>query len=111
MWKESLTLAKDIMQLVKGFPAHERYALASQLSRSACSIPSNIAEGSARKSDKSFVNFLEIALGSAFELETQLIIAADTNYVEAGDLDSRLIRVHYVQNMLYNLIEKLENEF
>ena len=75
IWKMGIEIAKSIFQLTRGFPVEERYSLTSQLTRSAISIPSNIAEGCGRKSDKEFNQFLSISLGSAFELETQVILA------------------------------------
>merc|ERR1712065_102014 len=73
IWKLGLEIANDISDLLLEFPNHERYDLSSQLSRCSVSIPSNIAEGSAR-TNKSFSNYIDISLGSSFELGTQLLI-------------------------------------
>jgi len=73
VWKNRIELVKKIYILTKDFPKEEIYTLTSQIRRSAISIPSNIAEGAARNSKKEFIQFLYIALGSAAELETQLI--------------------------------------
>jgi len=75
IWKISIDFAKKVLKITRDFPKFEQYALVSQLNRSAISIPSNIAEGSARSTNKDFCRFLDIALGSAYELETQLILS------------------------------------
>ncbi len=74
VWTNSIKLCNQVYELAKKLPASEKYGLYSQITRSVVSIPSNIAEGCAKSSTKDFNRFLEIALGSAFELETQLII-------------------------------------
>jgi len=81
VWKMGIEIAKLVFQLTRSFPAEERYSLTSQLTRCAVSVPSNIAEGCGRKSDKEFNQFLSISLGSAFELETQIILAYEFEYI------------------------------
>ena len=80
IWKLSLEIAKDISDLIQEFPKHEKYDLSSQMNHCSISIPCNIAEGSA-KSNKHFSAFIDIALGSSFELETQLLIAKYRKYI------------------------------
>jgi four helix bundle protein len=75
IWKDGIQVAKEIYAMTRLFPKEERYGLSRQIQRCSVSIPSNIAEGSARSTDKHFKQYLETALGSAFEWETQLIIA------------------------------------
>ena len=75
VWKKSIDFVEQIYRLVKQLPKEETYALSDQMRRAAASIPSNIAEGANRKTTKEYIQFLYIALGSAAELETQLIIA------------------------------------
>jgi four helix bundle protein len=75
IWIDSVELTGEIYKLTQSFPNEHKFGIANQLYRSAVSIPSNIAEGSSRKSEKEFAHFLSISMGSAFELETQLIIA------------------------------------
>lgn len=74
IWTKGMEIVDLIFEVSKSLPPEERYALSSQMKRSAVSIPSNIAEGSSKTSQKDFNRYLEISLGSAFELETQLLI-------------------------------------
>lgn len=85
IWQKGMKIAYSISDVVETFPKHERFDLSSQLSRCSVSIPSNIAEGSAR-TDKSFSHFIDIALGSSFELGTQLLIARHINYITKEQL-------------------------
>ena len=80
VWKKSMDLVETIYKLTQTFPDSEKFGLTSQMRRSAVSIPSNIAEGSARKGDKELIHFLYIALGSLSELDTQYTIAVRINY-------------------------------
>ena len=80
VWKKSMDLVETIYKLTQTFPDSEKFGLTSQMRRSAVSIPSNIAEGSARKGDKELIHFLHIALGSLSELDTQYTIAVRINY-------------------------------
>ena len=81
VWKESISLVTFIYEKTKLFPKDELYALTSQIRRSAISIPSNISEGAARESNKEFLRFLFIAQGSISELDTQLLIANNLNFL------------------------------
>jgi len=109
VWKAGIELTKVIFQLTRLFPTEERYGLISQMVRSAISIPSNIAEGSGRKTDKDFHHFLNIALGSSFELETQMIIAKEFNYINLEQLDNTCKMIIEVQKMIYGLQKSLNN--
>ncbi|WP_409024869.1 four helix bundle protein [Flavobacterium sp.] len=80
IWQLGIEITNDISDILWEFPKHERYDLSSQLSRCSVSIPSNIAEGSSR-TDKSFSHFIDISLGSSFELITQLIVAKHRKYI------------------------------
>jgi four helix bundle protein len=80
IWQMAMELAKEIFNLSSTFPSSEKYGLISQMNRCSISIPSNIAEGSSR-TNKSFSHFLDISLGSSFELQTQLLLAYSQNYV------------------------------
>lgn len=80
-WRRSRQLAIDVYRVTKDFPKHEQYGLTSQIRRCAVSIASNIAEGASRSSKKDFARFLEISIGSAHELETQIDIAHSVSYL------------------------------
>ncbi len=86
IWQKGFRIAVDSIKLVSGFPKEEKYGISSQITKAAVSIPSNIAEGSSRSSEKDYSRFIEISLGSTFELETQLLIAEAVNY---GDFSIR----------------------
>ncbi len=81
IWKEGMNLVQDTYKMVRTFPNIEKFNLVTQLIRCAVSIPSNIAEGTSKKTDKHFSQFLDNSLGSAFEWETQLIVAYNENYI------------------------------
>ena len=87
VWVEAVDLAVSIFKVTKKYPDFEKYSIISQITRRAVSVPSNIAEGCTRKSNKHFVTFLEIASGSAFELETQLIISNKIGYLNNSDYE------------------------
>lgn len=82
VWKKSMDLVEVFYALSAKFPKEERYGLTSQLRRAAVSVPSNIAEGAARKGDKEFLQFINFSLGSLSELETQYLLAIRLGYVE-----------------------------
>ena len=104
---QSMKLCKEIYSISKILPQEERYGLCSQIQRAAVSIPSNIAEGSSRKSDMEFTRFLEISLGSSYELETQLKIAVELNYIKKEDLIMVWDCLDYVQKGLNSFIGKI----
>ncbi len=91
VWKMSMSLVEVVYALTADFPDTERYGLISQMRRSAVSIPSNIAEGTARKSDKELIQFIYIALGSVAELETQYLIAVRLNFCKESQNAEQLI--------------------
>ena len=81
IWKRSRLFCSDIYRITSKFLESEKFRLANQLRKASVSIPSNIAEGSSRKSNKDFARFLEITFGSSYEIETQLIIAFNLNFI------------------------------
>ena len=107
IWKRSVDLAVDVYKLTKHFPKEEKFGLTSQITRSAVSVPSNIAEGSGRNTDKDFNNFLGIALGSSFELETQLIIANKIGLIENSSFESITKETIEVQKMINGFKNKV----
>ena len=90
VWNDAISLVTDIYNYLKGFPAYERYALSDQMRRSAVSIAANIAEGASRTSSREFIHFLEISIGSAFELETQRGQDFRVDYLFIGDFIKQL---------------------
>ncbi len=107
VWKKSIPLVKEIYELTQNFPDSEKYGLVSQMRRCAVSIPSNIAEGSGRNSDKEFIQFLYYALGSIAELETQLIISKELKYLSSDTITTKLIEV---RKILTGLIKYLKTK-
>lgn len=103
VWKKAIKLVKEIYLKTSSFPKEEIYGITNQLRRSAVSIPSNIAEGAARQSNKEFIQFLYISLGSTAELETQLIIAQELNFMVSEDL---LESLSEIRRMLIGLIKQ-----
>jgi four helix bundle protein len=96
-----------VYKITAGCPAQEKYGLVSQIRRSSVSVPSNIAEGHGRKSNKSFVNFLKISLGSLSELETQLIISVVLGFISENVLGEK---IKEIRKMLYSLMSKLSED-
>lgn len=110
IWKRSISLATDVYEVTKQFPKSELYGITSQVRRSVVSISSNIAEGAGRQSQKEFIQFLNIAKGSCYELETQLLISKNLNYTNEESylaLESELIKI---EKMIYALIKKIKNK-
>src|ERR1035437_5481636 len=87
IWQEAMKIAKTSYKLTKLFPSSETYGLTSQINRAAVSIPSNIAEGAGRNSNKEFTQFLNISIGSCFELETQIMLAFEFAYIKKEDFE------------------------
>jgi len=103
VWQKSIELAALIYRLANRFPKEEKFGLVSQIQRAAVSIPSNIAEGAGRNSEAEFNQFLGYARGSSFELETQLIIANQLDYLSNEELQNAQIQTNEIQKMLYGL--------
>jgi four helix bundle protein len=108
VWKQAMELAKGVYQLTASFPTSELYGLVSQMRRSAVSIVSNIAEGAARNTDKDFMHFLYIALGSIAELDTQYTLARELEFTEgSAAIDGK---IEDVRKMTVGLIRHLKNK-
>ena len=100
VWQKGFQIAINSFQITDSFPQKEKFGLSSQITRAAVSIPSNIAEGSSRTSDKDYNRFIEISLGSSFELETQLLIAKEVKYGNENLIDSTLKLLAEEEKML-----------
>ena len=110
VWMEAIALVTEVYKTTKRFPSEEKFGLISQINRCAVSIPSNIAEGAGRNSDKEFVNFLGIANASSYELETQLIIAKNLDYLNENDLAVSSDKIDKIQKMIFKLKKKISQD-
>lgn len=108
VWKRGILLVLEIYETAKAFPKDEIYALTDQIKRAAVSIPSNIAEGASRNTKKEFIQFLYIALASASELETQMIIAEKLGYIKNGE--AVISEITIIRKMLNALISSLKRQ-
>lgn len=109
VWNKSMKLCKLFYNASSQFPKEEMFGLTSQARRSLYSIPSNIAEGAGRDSNKQFSHFLNIALGSSFEFETQILIASDLGFFNEEDFNLIYSEIKYTQNMIAKLKIKLDH--
>ncbi len=108
VWQKSMILVKELYIITESFPENEKFGLISQIRRASVSIPSNIAEGWGRLSRKNYIHFLRISRGSLFELETQVLISKELNYINDSDIIEDLIIE--ISKMLNSLIKKLEEK-
>lgn len=109
VWQKARILVKDIYNLVRNFPDDEKFGLSSQMKRAAISIPSNIAEGAGRGTNKDFTRFLNIANGSAFELESQLYLSFDLEFIEEETLIKYSEKITEIQKLIYGFRTRLTN--
>ena len=107
IYQDAMEIAKMTYTVTGAFPKSEIYALSAQLNRAAVSIASNIAEGASRDSEKDFAHFLEISLGSSFEVETQLVIAKDLGYDKEGLISGLLDKIQRIEKQINQLIRKI----
>ena len=110
VWQKSMALVTEVYKISKGFPKDEAYGLTSQMRRCAISIPSNMAEGYGRNSTKEYIHFLRIATGSLYELQTQLEISTNLNYLDKDDFDKLYESSREIERMLSSLIRKLSGK-
>lgn len=108
VWQKGIDLVSDVYQLTSNFPESEKFGLISQIRRCAISIPSNIAEGSGRRTNMDFIRFLDISNGSSFELESHLIISKNLNLITESDISDVLNRLIEIQKMIFRLVETLK---
>jgi four helix bundle protein len=106
-WQEAKDFSVVVYKITSKFPTSEIYGITSQIKRAAVSIPSNIAEGAGRNTNKDFSRFIGISLGSSFELETQFIIASELNFIDKLDVEELILRLNKIQKMLVNFQKHL----
>lgn len=109
IWQKSMNLITKIYYCTNNFPKEEIFGLTSQIRRSSISIPSNIAEGYGRQSDKDFLRFLNISIGSLFEMQTQLEIAKNITYLNEDEFNNLYEDSREVERMLVSFIKKLKD--
>src|SRR5215467_12400537 len=107
IWQKGIDIAIKTYQFTDSFPKEDKYAIVQQMTRASVSIPSNIAEGSSRKSEKDYSRFIELSIGSTFELETQILIAEKLNKGNQQLLQELKIEVKDEQKMLTGFQQKL----
>jgi len=105
-----MTLVSDIYKITRDFPKNEEYSLSSQLRRAAISIPSNIAEGFGRNSSKDFVRFLFIAIGSLFEVQTQIEISLNQKYISEQTHKNIFEKSRELERMISGLITSIKDK-
>ena len=110
VWQKARVLVVEVYKITRNFPEEEKYALTSQIKRSVISIPSNIAEGAGRNTEKDFSHFLDIALGSANELESQIINATDLEFISKNEVVNIYNMIVEVQKLIYSFQKKIKSE-
>lgn len=110
IWILGMDLTTDIYVITKTFPTNEMYGLISQMRRCVISIPSNIAEGTSRKSAKDVSRFLDISIGSLFELETQIFISKQLNYVNEDQFSKLTQKITELQKMIFGFQKNILNQ-
>lgn len=108
VWQKSIRLVKNIYVATKSFPKEELYGLTNQLKRCAVSIPSNIAEGYGRNSTGDYKRFLHVAVGSLYELQTQIETSFQLKYLDKANFESITVLCTEIDKMLYALIQKVK---
>lgn len=109
VWKKAIYFTTDVYKLTETFPSSEKFGLINQLQRAAVSIASNIAEGASRTSEKDFAHFLEMSLGSSFEVETQLLISKNLNYISEAQHSAIIKELDILQKQLNQFINRIRN--
>lgn len=108
VWQKGIELVKAIYGVTESFPKAEQFGLTSQIRRCSVSIPSNIAEGCGRNSDKELIHFLYITLGSASELETQIVISQELNFLENDKANQIQVMISEIIKMTSSLIKSIK---
>ena len=107
VWQKSMVLVTEVYEISKKFPKDELYGLTSQIRRCAISIPSNLAEGYGRNSTNDYIHFLRIASGSLYELQTQMEISLNLQYIDRREFENLYELSREIERMLSSLIRKL----
>ncbi len=110
VWKNAREFVKLIYSQTKFFPKEELYGVTNQMRRSVVSVPSNIAEGCGRQSNKETIHFLYISRGSLFEIETQLYVSYDLEYISKEELDNIIEKVVSTKKLLNGFIKYFKNK-
>jgi len=110
IWNKSIELATDLYEVTANYPKAEMYGLTSQMRRAVVSIGSNIAEGAGRQSSKEFIRFLNIAKGSSYELETQLTISKNLDYLSDKEYKSIVLKLVEIEKMIFALVKTLSKK-
>ena len=110
VWNKAIEFVTTVYKNTSTFPSDEKFGLTSQIRRAAVSIPANIAEGAARQSSKEFMHFLSIAQGSASELETELLIARNLDYLKEDVYESLYTQLNTIARMLVGLSQHLKRK-
>jgi four helix bundle protein len=108
IWLNAMILTKEVYKITAAYPKEEKYGLVSQINRCSVSVPSNIAEGSSRSSNKEFSHFLKIALGSLYELETQIILSHEFKIIGDTEMNGLAEKILTLQKMLYGFLTTLK---
>ncbi len=109
IWNDSIDLCVEVYRALSDMPSDKKFGLSSQIKRSAVSIPSNIAEGAGRERENEFYHFLNIAYGSSYELQTQVIISEKLNFISPKTNETLLNKLNEVQKMVYVFKENIKN--
>lgn len=107
IWNRAMDMVVEVYKTTEKFPPEEKYGITSQIRRSAVSVPSNVAEGAGKNSDKDFVRFLSIAQGSSYELQTQLILSQRLGFINKDNCDAIVNDISEIQKMNYRFQESL----
>lgn len=110
VWGKARELVKSVYILTKNFPKEEVYGLTAQLKRAVISVPSNIAEGHSRGGTKDYIHFISIAIGSLAEVETQILLSVDLEFIKESDSTEIIGQIHALQRMLHKLRTSLREK-
>ena len=111
VWKDAITLVKDVYMITEHLPNTEKFGLKTQIARCVVSIPANIAEGCAKDSQKDFVRYLQISLGSTFELETHIIICNSLSFIVGNDYELLIDKIIVLQKRINSLIKYSKTQY